>query len=403
MMNLTLPDISSFAYSLFATLAYSGGENLALETSLNILISPYSISSALGLVLAGATPNSTCQDELNNALNVTSYLQLPLLDYEVLPSIRGDGVNFTSANGIWSRDLKTSYITTVTTEFNADAGDLPNTFDPINDYIEMKTNGMIKDMMEGELNPMTVAILVNAIHFKGDWAKQFNASKTTKEIFMTANGMEQEANFMHAERKMMVVMDTQELQGADIVKLDYGKTMDTRHSNSNNNEAEYAALFIKPKKIGRGGIHEVINSLAILGNNGIPSSSLLSIIKQMSDYREVHLSLPRFQLEYGTKSIKSPLKKLGITSVFDDEGMLMEMSTNESILLDDIFHKAVMEVTEEGTEAAAATVGIVGMTSTRPLPPIELKFDRSFIMMVLHIPSATPLFLALVDNPEFFF
>ncbi len=402
-MNLTLPDISSFAYSLFAALAYSGGENLALETGLNILISPYSISSALGLVLAGATPNSTCQDELYNALNVTSYLQLPLLDHEVLPSIRGDGVNFTSANGIWSRDLKTSYITTVTTEFNADADDLPNTFDPINDYIEMKTNGMIKDMMEGEIDPMTVAILVNAIYFKGDWAKQFNASNTKKETFTSANGTEQEANFMHTKRKMMVVMDAQELQGADIVKLDYGKMVDTRHSNSNNNEAEYAALFIKPKEIGRGGIHEVINSLAILGNNGIPSSSLLSIIKQMSDYREVHLSLPRFKLEYGTESIKSQLKKLGITSVFDDEGMLMEMSNDESVLLDDVFHKASMEVTEDGTEAAAATVGIVGKTSTRPLPPIEMKFDRSFIMVVLHMTSATPLFLALVDNPDFFF
>ena len=80
----------------------------------------------------------------------------------------------------------------------------------------------------------------------------------------------------------------------------------------------------------------------------------------------------------------------------------MEMSNNESILLDDVFHKAVMEVTEEGTEAAAATVGI-GTTSTRPLPPIEMKFDRPFIMVVLHMPSTTPLFLALVNNPEFFF
>ena len=331
-----------------------------------------------------------------SALNVTSYLQLPLLDHEVLPSIRGDGVNFTSANGIWSRDLKSSYITTVATEFNTDADDLPNAFEPINDYIEMKTNEMIKDMMEGEIDPMTVAVLVNAIHLEGDWAKQFNASKTKKETFTSANGTEQEANFMHAERKMMVVTDTQELQGADVVKLDYGKMVNTRHSNSNNIEAEYAALFIKPKEIGRGGIHEMINSVAILGNNGIPSPSLLSIIrvKQMSDYREVHLSLPRFKLEYGTKSIKSQLKKLGITSVFDDEGMLMEMSNDESVLLDDVFHKAIMEETEDGTEAAA-TVGIVGVTSTIPSPLIEMKFDRSFIMVVLHMPSATPLFLAL--------
>ena len=116
---------------------------------------------------------------------MTSYLQLPLLDHEVLPTVHGDGVNFTSANVIWSQHLKPSCITTVATEFNAIAGDLPKTFDPINDYIEMKTNGMIKNMMEGEMNAMIVTILVNAIHFKGDWAKQFDASKTKRETFTT--------------------------------------------------------------------------------------------------------------------------------------------------------------------------------------------------------------------------
>ncbi len=121
----------------------------------------------------------------------------------------------------------------------------------------------------------------------------------------------------------------------------------------------------------------------------------------MSDHLEVHLSLPRFQLEYGTKSIKQQLKKLGINSVFGDEGMLMGMSY-DAIVLDDVLHKAVMEVTEEGTETAAAIAG-TGTISMRPLPPIEMKFDRPFIMAVLHMASASPLFLALVNNPDFFF
>ena len=94
----------------------------------------------------------------------------------------------------------------------------------------------------------------------------------------TADGMEQEADFMHAERRMMVVMDVQEMQRADIVRLDYGKTTDTKRNNSNDYEGEYAALFIKPKEIGLVGINELINSLEILGKYGILSSSLPSII-----------------------------------------------------------------------------------------------------------------------------
>jgi serpin B len=80
----------------------------------------------------------------------------------------------------------------------------------------------------------------------------------------------------------------------------------------------------------------------------------------------------------------------------------MEMSDDPLVHLDEVFHKAVMEVTEEGTEAAAASVGII-MTRSMPMPPEKLVFDRPFVMIILHVPTKTPLFLARVDDPELMF
>mmetsp|Transcript_24247 Transcript_24247/g.37020 ORF Transcript_24247/g.37020 Transcript_24247/m.37020 type:complete len:506 (+) Transcript_24247:108-1625(+) len=432
MKNLTLPDISGFAYNLFALLGTSGsgsgssgsgnGTSLNLDTYTgpNVLISPFSISSALGLLLAGATLNSTCQEEIQSVLDVNSHLQLPMLTHEVLPTSEhsngngngngngtdehaGAGVKLTSANGIWSRDLRPSYITTITTHHDAVAEPLPATFDPINEYIETQTNGMLPNMLEGDIDPLTVAILVNAVHFKGDWTEQFNASDTEKGIFTTNDGVEQEADFMHASRKIMSVMDVKELDGADMVRLDYGKL---DKENNRNAQAEYAALFIKPKDSGKEAMDGLIQSLAKLASgDGIsPPTSSLGVIMgdQMSNRRKVNLSLPRFKIEYGTQSIKSHLKTLGMKSIFDDDEVLMEMSSDRLVHLDDVLHKAVMEVTEEGTEAAAATVGIV-MTRSMPLPPIDMKFDRPFVMVVAHVDTMTPLFLARVDDPQFSF
>lgn len=85
---------------------------------------------------------------------------------------------------------------------------------------------------------------------------------------------------------------------------------------------------------------------------------------------------------------------------FGGEEGFLQMSEDPQLYLDDVFHKAVMEVTEEGTVASAATAAIM-MSRSIPQPPKEMIFDRPFGMVVLHTPSMTPLFVARVDDPEF--
>ncbi len=377
-----VPDVLSFAYGLFSLLTTNASEP-------NVLVSPFSIASALGLVLAGTTIDSKCGNELSDTLNVNSHLDLPLLSSAVLESASSEpSVTLTSANGIWSRNLKSSYISTVKAKHAAEASDLPKTYGPIDQYITEKTNGLITNMLEGDIDPLVVAVLVNAVHFKGDWAEKFDSSHTTKGKFTTVSGEERDAMFMFAERKIPVATEVEELQGANMLRLDYGEQND------------YAAYFILPDENTKESMNGVIQGLLELSKKG--SEALGDVFGKMSSHRKVAVTLPRFKVEYGVRSIKDELRSLGINEAFGGREGFMEMSDDPDVHLDDVLHKAVMEVTEEGTEAAAATVGIM-MTRSMPIPPIPMVFDRPFVMAVMHEPTKTPLFLARIDDPVFSF
>jgi serpin B len=126
------------------------------------------------------------------------------------------------------------------------------------------------------------------------------------------------------------------------------------------------------------------------------------MLRQMSSHQKVELSLPRFKMEYGTKSLKNELRGLGLGACFDGTDVLMEMSDDPLVHVDEVLHKTVIEVTEEGTEAAAATVAIM-MSRSLPTPVPKIKFNRPFIMVILHSSTNTPLFVAKVDDPELYF
>jgi len=348
--------------------------------------------------------------------------------------IHADGyVEITSANGIWIKGgndvILDSYVNLVEQVHDAQAQPLPLTYDPINSYIETKTKGMISNMMSGDIDPLTVAILVNAIHFKGLWRKSFDP-KRTKEGSFHAMGkdrtgtVERKAMFMEAERHMDVALDVDELNGASMVRLDYGKSLedgDARgpprrmmpsSSSSSEEDAEFSAFFILPSKDDADGLNGVFHKLAELSRPTKKSSksSPLPLDGILGDTfsEKIKLSLPRFRLSYGTQSISEQLQSMGIKDAFNGQHVFDAMSSDPDVHVSDVLHKAVMEVTEEGTVAAAATVGIM-MTRSMPTPPKILRFDRPFGVLVVHRSKGddgggwTPLFMGRVDDPEFEF
>jgi len=396
----TLPNISAFGYELFSRLSKTTDEP-------NILLSPFSIASALALVLAGATPDSTCQSQIQSVLSVSSHTQIPSLSRQIQRCSPGGGaVQLTSANGLWiAKSIVKSYIETAQYVHGAKVSPLPDTFDPIDAYITAKTDGMIKNMLEGPIDPSTRAVLVNAVYFKGAWKTKFDLHKTEEGTFKSnSGGGPRKAMFMKDTRKMKIAIGVKELGHASIISLEYGKE-DTNENSSSSGHGEsssdFCALFLLPPENTSESLSNVFTSLAALAKKNLSSTSFLrDIFEKQMHYNRVRLLLPRFRISYGTKSLKPQLKSMGIHSAFDGKEAFLQMSDDPQVLLDDVLHKAVMEVTEEGTVAAAATV-VMMKSRGMPPPPIDMTFNRSFGMVVLHTPSMTPLFVARVNDPEF--
>jgi len=481
--SLTPPNLSSFSFHLFSTLLNSTD----ISPQSNVLLSPFSIASALALLLTGATHHSPCQYQLLNTLSITSHLDMAVLHQSLRTSldtpIHKNHVEFNSANGIWvkGQSILDSYVNLVKQVHRAEAAPLPTTYQPINEFVESNTNHMISNMMEeGEVDPLTVAILVNAVYFKGLWQNSFDSRMTTESSFYVKGGtrsrtpthihgkddllqleegtIERRAKFMFAERNMEVALNVDELNGASFVRLDYGKPLGTSERGGGDSrdprarrqrmmkkdekleededkegqveqESEFSAFFILPSKDSQDGIDGVFTQLAKLSQPSPSSSSSssssstttttsttsLPITKILSNTQsqKIKLYLPRFKLISPTTSLNSHLQSLGIKDVFTGSSVLNQMSNDPDVHLSNVLHKAVMEVTEEGTVAAAATVGLV-MTRAMPRPNPVLRFDVPFGVLVVYNnkdgedgkdggSGYTPLFMGRVTDPEFDF
>eukprot|EP00978_Attheya_sp_CCMP212_P009061 scaffold21358_cov46-Attheya_sp.AAC.5 len=397
--NCVAINLCPFAFGLFSVLAQNSTEN--------VLLSPYSIAAALAIAFAGVTLESLSEEQLGSVLGISSHADLPLLSQAILDSAASTQdtvIQFTSANGIWIRDsiIKPGYVETVTQTHKGTADTLKATYDPINSYVSQNTKGLISNFFEdgAVVDPLTVAVLINAVHFKGHWRVKFDRNLTQTGTFQMANGVERECKFMMATRQMMVVPRVKGLAGASLLRLEYGPEANKGEGERGRetDEAEFSALFVLPSD--PNSMEAVLSSLNQM--HQVDSNITLNHLMTQLKPRRVELSLPRFKVEYGTTSLKPHLQTLGLTAPFDPSltSQFLTLSEDPLVYLSDVLHKAVLEVNEEGTEAAAATAGIM-KTRSLPPPPFEMRFDRPFVMMVVHVPTGTPLFVGKMEDPEF--
>ncbi len=130
---------------------------------------------------------------------------------------------------------------------------------------------------------------------------------------------------------------------------------------------------------------------------GLDSASLDSMLSSM-EYQDVNLYLPKFKFEYSL-SLVEVLKKMGMVDAFDASlADLSGMDGARDLYITKILHKAFVAVDEAGTEAAAATVVIVGVTSAPAGRPVEFRVDRPFLFIIRDIPTGTILFVGRVMN-----
>lgn len=372
--------VNRFGLSLLSSLHKSGDAG-------GVFISPLSISSALGMVALGATPNGTANAELLGAWGLHAgkadgfFQGLHSRTTDLMAAKKG--VQVLNANSIWcSASIKTEFTAAAQDVFDAEARPLPSSPTPINKWCSKATKGMIPSIISN-IDPLTVAALVNAVYFKGMWAKQFDKTLSYRGTFKSSsNGQLPCAMMTRTDKHMRYAEDA----ASQVVELPYG---------AGGHDAGISAVVVLPK--------EGTALPSLVKRFGAPegTESLADVLEQLQE-SHVALHLPRFKLEFGVHDLKAELRStFGMSQTFDGTGEFLAMSDDPGVHLSSVFHKALVEVNEDGTKAAAATAGGASIASIENFDkPKEMIVDRPFLFLIREASTGMLLFAGVVENPD---
>lgn len=345
----------------------------------NVFISPLSVAMALGMAYNGA------DGATREAMQAT--LELQGLDLEavnesyrsLIDLLKGldPNVEFLIANSIWydqRYSFRQDFLSVNREYFGAEVAGLdfasPNAAPAINQWVSSQTKGRIEEIVSPPISPELVMFLINAIYFKGNWARPFEKELTRPAPFHLADGREKQVEMMfypHAD-SVSVYSDA----AVTMVELPYG------------GRAYSMAIVLPP---------EGTNVRSILPSLG-PDSWRRWTAGLRADRAVV--SMPRFTLQYDVE-LNDALKAIGMDIAFDPNNadFTRIYSGSERVYISKVKHKTFLEVNEEGTEAAAATSVGIGVTS---LPPM-IAIDRPFLFAIREKLSGTILFMGVIEDP----
>ena len=363
----------AFSFELFQQV-YQGSDQE------NIMISPLSVSYALGMTCNGAA--RTTLEAFKEVLHFSDLTETEVNEsYKDLMEQMLDldqKVEFSIANSIWYRlgfQVLDEFIQTNKDYFDAevkeaDFGD-PATLDKINGWIEDKTNGKIKDMLD--FIPVdAVMYLINAIYFNAPWKYEFEKTDTYQGDFNLADGTKHQVDYMR------VSGDFQYTSNEDFtaVELPYG-------------DSAFSMVVMLPSQ------DKVIADL-VAKLDGAHWDSWY----ENSRFTGVEITLPKFKYEW-KDSLNDPLKNLGLGIAFSPfEADFTRITPPGGIYISRVIHQTFIDVMEEGTEAAAATIVEMRELSSGGGGPIPFKADRPFLYVIKENSTGAILFMGKVGRPE---
>jgi len=348
------------------------------EKEKNIFFSPYNISLAMSMVLFGTS--ETSKDQLIKGLGFEDIIQLTEEVLKLKLNQASSNSLLTTANSIFPEktlSLKKNFCNQLKEKFDAEIKSLDYKNSPeksrmeINNWVEEKTNGKIKEVLQqGVVTRLTKLILTSAIYFKGKWKDQFEKSATKAGHFYCQDKKVCNVKMMQKEKSFLCNYD--EKLKLQCLQLPY-----------KDNEVSMC-IFLPDERYGVDDLHSNI--------------TVDQMNKMLDDCKseKVHLKLPKFVLKYEQDLVKS-FKSLGVTDLFDcTKESLKEICDENDLFISNIIHKSFVEVDEEGTEAAAATV--VAISRMAFFPPIQFNCDHPFWFLIRHNSSKTILFFGKVAS-----
>jgi len=356
-----------FSFNSFLTLA---------EADENLFISPYSIHTALIMAYRGADGETAT--EMREVLGLNE-MEMEALMEDSLGLKKylehfSDENEVAIANAFFLREdipFLENYKTDGEKYFEAEIGPLPETGEPINDWVYENTREKIEEIIDpGPIDEDVVSYLINAIYFKGIWAEEFDEAKTTERDFQSPEGevpvemMENEGDYLYGISENLKSI-TMKYEDGDYL---FHAFMPTDDRNLSEFYEEFDPDYFSEMK--------------------------------PTEEGEVVLRFPKFTME-DKFSMVDALMEMGMEKSFDrneaDFSNMIDLEALElNVFISDVLHASFIEVDEKGTEAAAATAVEMRLESA----PMILEFNRPFLFVIEEPETETILFIGQLVNPE---
>ena len=348
----------------------------ALSNNSNYLISPYNIEVALNMLREGAMDNT--KDEIDKVIGNRKINDVSIKDK----------VNV--ANGVfiknkYQNDIKTSFTNDLKTKYNAeiiyDEYDTPNV---INDWVKKNTNEMIDKILD-DMSPDFVLGLASALAIDVKWNIPFKCYDTISEKFTKVDNTEMNVEMMHNTYTY----------GVKYFKNDEALGIILPYQKEENSDNQLEFIGILPSN----GVNEYISSLSNEKINSLFDNTIAS-----SDKLHINLSLPRFTYDYEVSELSNVLKNMGINDAFDEDlaNFKKMIDIKDNVYVTTAIHKTKIELSEEGTKAAAVTY--FGVEASGMIPQeydsVDIKFNKPFVYMIREKNTGEILFFGIVFEPN---
>ncbi|XP_040188204.1 alpha-1-antitrypsin-like protein CM55-MS [Rana temporaria] len=364
-----VPGNVKFAYSLYTHLANK-------YPSDNLFFSPMSISLLFSMLSAGAKGQTQTQIHETLGFNASATSEdinkgfQQLLHFVNQPNT---DLELNSANALFLEqhteiiekfieDLKNFYESEV---IHSDFQKGDEAKNQINSYVEKKTNGKIKDLLDS-VSPATLLVLINTIYFKGTWVHSFDETRTREADFHVDENTRIKVPMMTIREKFLVAIVRE--MGCVVIDIPY--------------KGNTSAILIVPDK---GKLQDVEKAL-----QNVSLQTWTKLMRPM----EIFVTIPKF-CAAATLNLKSELSEMGMKDVFSSDADLSGI-TKIHVEVSKAIHKAVLRVDEKGSEAAGASAAVITKLSL----PFQVIADRPFLITILHKPTNTILFTGRIMKPE---
>lgn len=388
----TLESTSSAQQTVFAAALGEMGNHLLRSLSTqagnansNVMVSPFSLANALGLLHAGAA-GATARDiahllESGPARGRLIREQIKQIN-QSLASPR-PGIELISANRIWidrnvAHEVSKPFAALVAENYKADGVSL-NFREPaaaassINQWAAQSTRGMVPNLLGPNALPSTTRlVLTNVTYFKGRWSDAFPVEATRDAAFFLKPGQSVNVATMNAT----INVREGSFQGVNVLEVPYAG-------------GEFAMLIAQPVSA-----EHTLDAL----EQDVDGTDMVQWLAATQPTR-VRLSLPKFRIEPVSRSLKDALEGAGMVLPFSQGADFSPMLGKPNLVLSDVFQAAGVIVDEAGSEASAATAATMRSKSIAPPVPVR-QVNRPFLFSIVHRPTGTPLFIGKVYDPR---